>query len=153
MSRTPSPPPNCDEIADSSPLSSPLSSIGSRSPSLPADYPSPASSNVSETGLSQSQKHPLPEGVVEGDDQPPVKKQKIAKAKEFKTEYLDLSALNESSDETEHKLNDQKLRKLTEVLRSKRKIVVIAGAGISVSAGSTYLSFPKHSPFIDKFSP
>ncbi|KAH8592397.1 DHS-like NAD/FAD-binding domain-containing protein [Bisporella sp. PMI_857] len=35
----------------------------------------------------------------------------------------------------EHNVNDIKLRKITEALRSKRKIVVIAGAGISVSAG------------------
>lgn len=102
---------------------------------MPADYPSPVSSNISETGLSQSQKRASPEDIIDGDDQPPTKKQKIAKTKEFKTEYLDLSALNESSDEADHKLNEQKLRKLTEVLRSKRKIVVIAGAGISVSAG------------------
>lgn len=142
MSRSPSPRPVRDEISSSSPLSSPLSSIASRSPSLPADYPSPVSSSVSETGSSLSQKRDAPEDVVDGDDQPPTKKQKITKAKEFKTEYLDLSALNESSNETDHKLNDQKLRKLTEVLRSKRKIVVIAGAGISVSAGSTYYTTP-----------
>ena len=145
MPHTPSPRLICDEIPripSSSPLSSPLSSIGSRSPSLPADYPSPVSSNVSETGLSQSQKRASPEDVIDGDDQPPTKKQKIAKAKELKTEYLDLSALNESSNETDHKLNDQKLRRLTEVLRSKRKIVVIAGAGISVSAGSMCYTSP-----------
>ncbi|EHK98611.1 putative NAD-dependent deacetylase hst4 [Glarea lozoyensis 74030] len=51
------------------------------------------------------------------------------------TEYLNLPALNESCDEADHKIQDAKLKKLTEVLRSKRKIVVIAGAGMSVSAG------------------
>ena len=141
MSCTP-PRPICEEIPSSSPLSSPLSSIGSRSPSLPADYPSPVSSNVSETGLSQAQKRESPEGLIDDKDLPPAKKLKITKPKELKTEYLDLSALNESVDETDHKLNDQKLRKLTEVLRSKRNIVVIAGAGISVSAGSTYFTSP-----------
>lgn len=58
------------------------------------------------------------------------------KPKELKTEYLDLGILNESPDVEACKYEDQKLRRLTEVLRSKRKIVVIAGAGISVSAGS-----------------
>jgi len=92
--------------------------------------------------LSQAQKRESPEGLIDDKDLPPAKKLKITKPKELKTEYLDLSALNESVDETDHKLNDQKLRKLTEVLRSKRKIVVIAGAGISVSAGSTYFTSP-----------
>jgi len=59
---------------------------------------------------------------------------------ERKTEYLDLSALNESSDEAEYKREEQKLKTLMEALRGKKKIVVIAGAGISVSAGSTSTS-------------
>jgi NAD-dependent histone deacetylase SIR2 len=58
------------------------------------------------------------------------------KPKELKTEYLDLGALSDSKDEDHHKAQDSKLKKLMEVLRTKRKIVVIAGAGISVSAGS-----------------
>jgi len=79
------------------------------------------------------------DGSRDGDGPPPAKRQKTMKPKELKTEYLDLSALNESSDEKEHKNEDQKLRRLMEALRSKRKIVVIAGAGISVSAGSMSL--------------
>jgi NAD-dependent histone deacetylase SIR2 len=74
------------------------------------------------------------------DGPPPVKKQKIAKPRELKTEYLDLRTLNDSPDETVHKIHDPKLKKLMEVLRSKKKVVVIAGAGISVSAGS--MSYP-----------
>jgi NAD-dependent histone deacetylase SIR2 len=58
------------------------------------------------------------------------------KSKELKTEYLNLRALNNSDDEMHHNTQEPKLRKLMEVLRSKRKIVVVAGAGISVSAGS-----------------
>lgn len=61
------------------------------------------------------------------------------KPKDLKTEYLDLRALNDSDDEELHKAQELKLKKLTEILRSKRKIVVIAGAGISVSAGSMSL--------------
>ena len=119
-----------------SPPSSPLSSVASRSPSLPADYPSPPSSNSSDTGSSSPKKRDAPESSPDGDG-PPTKKQKVAKPpKELKTEHLNLPALNESSDETFHKIENQKLEKLIGVLRSKRKIVVIAGAGISVSAGS-----------------
>lgn len=57
------------------------------------------------------------------------------KPKELKTEYLDLQQLSESDDEIHHKVHDGKLQKLMEALRTKKKIVVIAGAGISVSAG------------------
>lgn len=56
--------------------------------------------------------------------------------KERTTEYLDLRALGESSSPEEIKEQDAQLRRLTKALRGKRKIVVIAGAGISVSAGS-----------------
>jgi len=61
------------------------------------------------------------------------------KSKELKTEYLNLRTLDDSYDEMHHNPQEPKLRKLMEVLRSKRKIVVVAGAGISVSAGSMYL--------------
>ncbi|KAG9245028.1 DHS-like NAD/FAD-binding domain-containing protein [Calycina marina] len=126
-----------DDTRNSPPLSScfssPLSSLGSRSPSPPADYPSPLSSNISEASMPISRKRDMPD--AESGNQPPAKKQKASTPKELKTEYLDLSTLDDSSDEAEHKINGQKLRKLTEVLRSKRKIVIIAGAGISVSAG------------------
>lgn len=122
-----------DDSCSSSPLSvlsSPLSSVASRSPSLPVDYPSPPSSNVSEIGaLRRSQ---------DVDGPPPAKRQKILKPKELNTEYLDLSALDESPDVQDYKSEERKLNRLLEVLRSKRKIVVIAGAGISVSAGSMY---------------
>lgn len=124
----------------SSPLSSPLSSVASRSPSLPLDYPSPPSSSVSEAGI-PSQKNNARDSSADRDGPPPAKKQRIMKLKEErKTEYLDLSALNESSDEAEYKREEQKLKTLMEALRGKKKIVVIAGAGISVSAGSTSTS-------------
>jgi NAD-dependent histone deacetylase SIR2 len=58
------------------------------------------------------------------------------KPRELKTEYLDLCALDDSSDQAEHKAQEAKLKKLVDMLRLKRKIVVVAGAGISVSAGS-----------------
>lgn len=125
-------------IGSSSPPSSPLSSVASRSPTPPADYPSPSSSNVSDTGL-PAPALDLPGRPPARDGPPPAKKQRIMKPKELKTEYLDLCALNDCSDEAEHKAQDRKLKRLMEALRSKRKIVVIAGAGISVSAGSMFL--------------
>lgn len=75
-------------------------------------------------------------GTADGDAPPPKKKRKITPQKELKTEYLDLRAMKASLDEADRKAEDAKLKKLAEVLRTKRKIVVIAGAGISVSAGS-----------------
>ncbi|TVY86181.1 NAD-dependent protein deacetylase, partial [Lachnellula willkommii] len=120
--------------SSASPCSSPLSSIASRSPSLPVDYPSPPSSNVSDKGAS-SPIRDAAESAPDREGPPPAKRRKVAGPKEYKTEYLDLRALNESDDEAHHRVQDSKLKKLMETLRSKRKIVVIAGAGISVSSG------------------
>jgi NAD-dependent histone deacetylase SIR2 len=96
---------------------------------------------LSDFGSSDSRKRDAPDSTPDSDASP-AKKQKVAKPKEFKTEHLNLRALNESNDETFHRIENQKLEKLMEVLRSKRKIVVIAGAGISVSAGSMSSSNP-----------
>lgn len=57
------------------------------------------------------------------------KRRKAAEPGERTTEYLDLSRSSVDEDEL------LKLQRLLSVLRNKRKIVVIAGAGISVSAG------------------
>jgi NAD-dependent histone deacetylase SIR2 len=65
---------------------------------------------------------------------PPRKKRKIADPKVRTTARLDLSLGEVKPDE------QPQLDKLLKVLHKKRKIVVIAGAGISVSAGSM-LSF------------
>lgn len=118
-------------------LSSELSSVGSLSPPpspLPHCYPSPASSQ--ESSVPQL----LPGGMVsesgslETDGQPPAKKRRIAEPKPRTTEYLDLKSLSE-----EHASSQKKqLDLLLKVLRKRRKIVVVAGAGISVSAGSTF---------------
>ncbi|KUJ20417.1 DHS-like NAD/FAD-binding domain-containing protein [Mollisia scopiformis] len=118
----------------SSPLSSPLSSVASRSPTPPGDYPSPPSSNASDKETASGSRDAQGD-VPDSDGPPPAKRQKIAKTRELKTEYLDLQKLIESEDELHHKTQDAKLTRLMEALRTKRKIVVIAGAGISVSAG------------------
>lgn len=67
------------------------------------------------------------------DGPPPAKRRKLAETKPRTTEYLDLrpsaaEILNQKA----------QLDRLLKVIRKKRKIVVIAGAGISVSAGSEF---------------
>lgn len=53
-----------------------------------------------------------------------------------------MHTLDESSDPEKREQDDLQLQRLLKVLRTKRKIVVIAGAGISVSAGSKKLPCP-----------
>ncbi|RKF59271.1 NAD-dependent protein deacetylase hst4 [Erysiphe neolycopersici] len=118
-------------VSDS--LSSPLSSMDSRSQSPQAKIcftkPMKFLSNF----------HKIPEKRIFKDEfkdcAPSSKRQKVTKSRNKKTEYLDLISLNHSNDEVYHKMHDSKLKKLLEVFRTRRKIVVFAGAGISVSAG------------------
>ena len=116
----------------SSDLSSDLSSVGSLSPP-PADYPSPISSQDCDSNSSASQQ-PSRKRSQEPDDVPPPKKRRKVEAKPRKTEHLNLRSSPGSlaTDQTEQ------LKLLLKVLQKRQKIVVIAGAGISVSAGSTY---------------
>lgn len=117
--------------------SSPLSSPASLSPSPPPDflsfartYPSPSSSQRSSAKAS-----PAPDAMActpaSGDDDgpPPAKRRKLAEPKPRTTEHLDLR-LGEVDASQKPQLD-----RLLKVLHKKRKIVVIAGAGISVSAG------------------
>lgn len=126
----------------SSPLSSvpssPLSSLASLSPSPPPDmpmlssraapYPSPpASQQASHSGS------PAPDGMASStssdkDGPPPAKCRRISKDRT--AEYLDLKGDTIDSDQ------QAQLDRLLKVLHKRQKIVVIAGAGISVSAGS-----------------
>ncbi|KFY20264.1 hypothetical protein V491_03861, partial [Pseudogymnoascus sp. VKM F-3775] len=122
MSSPPSPP----ESLVSSPLS-----MRSRSPTPPYEYPSPTSSQPSGS-RSPSAARDMQERP---DGPPPAKKRKLTQPKERTTEYLDLHTLDESSDPEKREQDDLQLQRLLKVLRTKRKIVVIAGAGISVSAG------------------
>ncbi|GKT89748.1 sir2 family protein [Colletotrichum tofieldiae] len=57
---------------------------------------------------------------------PPRKRRKVTPPKERTTEHLNLDDCDE---------NDAKLARLVSALKKRKKIVVIAGAGISVSAG------------------
>ncbi|USW47659.1 Putative Sirtuin family, DHS-like NAD/FAD-binding domain superfamily [Septoria linicola] len=141
-------PPPPSSVRLSSPLSSappssrscsPLSEL-SRSPTPPEDimrcrsrsransapYPSPpASQQTSQSGS------PVPDGGMSSDKDgpPPAKRRRISEKAERTTEYLDLR--HDTIDpEQQHQLD-----RLVNVLHRRQKIVVIAGAGISVSAG------------------
>ncbi|KAB8289707.1 hypothetical protein EYC80_010618 [Monilinia laxa] len=117
----------------SSPLSSPLSSLGTisqpPSPSPATDYPSPPCSSVPDTRV------PSEAGdAPDCDGPPPAKRRKVTQPKPRTTEYLDLRNFGEGSEE-QIAQQDAQMKRLVSVLRGKRKIVVVAGAGISVSAG------------------
>jgi NAD+-dependent protein deacetylase SIR2 len=92
-------------------------------------YPSPSSTatqsgSASPLKLSDSQEIQ----VCTDDTPPPPKKRRLAAPKPRTTEYLDLENRDDAA--------EAQLERLLTTLRRKKKIVVIAGAGISVSAGS-----------------
>lgn len=106
----------CENALDSSSeLSSPPSS-----PEWPHDLNFPSSQNTTSE-----------ESRADGDMEPARKRRKIA-SQPRKTHYLDISARSLQGEEEQ----DAALALMLKVLRKRRKIVVIAGAGISVSAGS-----------------
>ncbi|KAI4203714.1 MAG: hypothetical protein LQ346_001724, partial [Caloplaca aetnensis] len=111
-------------------LSSDLSSVGSLSPPPPFDYPSPPSSQDQSTGDSGSQQdsHKRSRELDEG---LPSRKRRKAEPRPRKTEHLNLQTqLDPLGIDQQSQLDT-----LLKVLRKRKKIVVIAGAGISVSAG------------------
>jgi len=75
---------------------------------------------------------------VNPDGAPPRKRRRVER-KPRTTQYLDLSAASEQSEK-----DGELLEQLTHALRKKKKVVVIAGAGISVSAGSMYPLFSSY---------
>ena len=123
--------PSCSDLT--SDLSSDLSSIGSLSP--PPEYLTPPSSQstkpLAEPRLSQ--KRP-----ADGDETLPTKKRKTIEPKPRTTQYLKLG-LSAHSLATDQKVQ---LDTLLNALRKRQRIVVVAGAGISVSAGSMYRTLP-----------
>ena len=108
-------------------LSSELSSVRSVSPP-PLDYPSPQSTQENCGNISSSQNE-SPKRPRESDDLPPAKKRKSVEAKPRTTVHLDLHSPSPAADQS------SQLALLLKVLRKRRKIVVIAGAGISTAAG------------------
>ncbi|KAI9775661.1 MAG: hypothetical protein M1839_000986 [Geoglossum umbratile] len=115
-------------------MSSPLSSAPSLSPAPPDFYPSPSSSSQELLRTSSQESLSLPAPVPPADECPPAKKRKIAEPKPRTTAYLDLRPESAGAGGVDDSQKPQ-LDLLLKVLRKKRKIVVIAGAGISVSAG------------------
>ncbi|KAG2415504.1 hypothetical protein HFD88_006695 [Aspergillus terreus] len=104
-----------------SPVGSPLSSACSLSPPpSPMVYLSPPPSQDSEPSAASN-------------DLPPARKKRrvTAPPKERRTQHLDLSATSGLS----HAQQQSQIDLLTKTIRRHRKIVVIAGAGISTSAG------------------
>lgn len=63
---------------------------------------------------------------------PAPKRRRISEKMPRETRHLDLEQFRERQDEEQA----AELDRLLQAIRSKRKIVVVAGAGISVSAGS-----------------
>ncbi|KAI9928808.1 hypothetical protein ASPWEDRAFT_168781 [Aspergillus wentii DTO 134E9] len=106
---------DCSDISElSSPPQSPLPP--------PGFYPSPPPSQDADELSS----------AARGQDEPPARKRRrVAAPKERQTQHLDLSADSGLSREEQQSQVDL----LTKTLRRHRKIVVIAGAGISTSAG------------------
>ncbi|KAK7744205.1 hypothetical protein SLS53_003726 [Cytospora paraplurivora] len=90
-------------------------------------YPSPSSTATQSSSVSPSKAREGEEIQVRIDDHPPAKRRKIAERKPRTTESLELDNRDDVS--------DVQLDRLLAALRRKKKIVVIAGAGISVSAG------------------
>ncbi|CAN8098787.1 unnamed protein product [Discula destructiva] len=93
-------------------------------------YPSP-SSTVTQSGCASPRKTQdtveVGEIQVRTDNAPPAKRRKVAQRKPRTTEILDLDKRDDVA--------EAQLDRLLGVLRRRKKIVVIAGAGISVSAG------------------
>ncbi|KIV88877.1 hypothetical protein PV10_08510 [Exophiala mesophila] len=110
-----------DEVSDPS---SPLSSI----PSSPLS--SPPSSPILPPGWQTSTITPPPSQHA-GDEMPPARKRRKIEPRIRTTQHLDLTSDTAQSEYDRCEALDTLLK----AVRNRRKIVVIAGAGISVSAG------------------
>lgn len=120
-----------DDLSDLTDLSSELSSPPRElSPPPSMHYPSPESSQDHSACTSGSEQISRKRGR-ESEHLPPAKKRKPHEVKPRSTVYLDLRSTS-APPATEQA---SQLDLLLKVLRKRRKIVVIAGAGISTSAG------------------
>jgi NAD+-dependent protein deacetylase SIR2 len=120
------------DLDGASDLSSELSSVGSLSPPPPDfdSYPSPPGSQDTDGYLTPSNRSEIHLPNV-ADDGPPARKRRKIEPKPRTTQHVDL---NPGSMPFQNQREPLDL--LIKTLRKRRKIVVIAGAGISVSAGS-----------------
>lgn len=110
------------EISDISSLSSLPSSPLSSPPSSPILSPQWEANLITITP---------PPSQDAGDDMPPPRKRRKIEPKKRTTQHLDLTSLTAQSEYDRQQAEDT----LMHALRERRKIVVVAGAGISVSAG------------------
>ena len=123
---------NMNSDSDLTDLSSELSSVRySLSPPPDFGYPSPQSSQDYSANAPESRQGSCKRSL-DAEDLPTVKKRKRIERAPRTTVHLDLRAqsLALAIDQT------PQLDLLLKTLRKRRKIVVIAGAGISTSAGS-----------------
>ena len=116
-----------DSLSD---VSSVLSSL--RSPTPIMDYPSPTSSQDTES-IDQISALPDKRCRDEG-DQLITRKRRRPEPKPRTTEYLNLIAPHKQP----LSKSTAAVNRLLRILQKRRKIVVIVGAGISVSAGSMF---------------
>lgn len=143
MSTSPSPPaspevrpaPPASRLDASNRYPSPSSSGGASPAKQPSD-------EVAGDAPERKQHQPLQSYRDDGREQPrPVKRRKIGGASHCSWEptegpqYLDLRRCAQESRRLQDEIN---MARLVDTLRRKSKIVVIAGAGISVSAGSEW---------------
>jgi NAD-dependent histone deacetylase SIR2 len=121
--------------------SSPLSDLSefSRSPTPPGDFglidcDSSCDSSMLSSVPSSMETSPTPESSQmssnSSDDRPTKRRRISAESKVRSTQLLDLRSDGVPEHQTEQ------FDKLMKLLQNKQKIVVVAGAGISVSAGS-----------------
>ncbi|KAI0889257.1 DHS-like NAD/FAD-binding domain-containing protein [Annulohypoxylon maeteangense] len=123
------PPSSPLSVLSRSPSISPRTSLSyntSRLPSPPSTITSPGSASPMKSSDQVSVENEI---TVNPDGPPPAKRRRVER-KPRTTEYLDLKAASQQSEKDE-----KLLEQLTGALRKKKKIVVIAGAGMSVSAG------------------
>lgn len=127
------PPSSPLSVLTRSPSISPRTSLAYRHSRLPSPPPSTIYSGSASPMKSSDVAEPVELEIhVNPDGAPPPKRRRVER-KPRTTEYLDLGAASNQSEKDE-----ELLQQLTHALRKKKKIVVIAGAGISVSAGSMY---------------
>jgi NAD-dependent histone deacetylase SIR2 len=119
--------------------SSPLSELGRTPSPFPeqCSLPSPFSTLPSDAESPSRSRELTP---TDRDGPPPPKKRKLTEPKKRTTEYLELGAFDSCAKSTPSSHEELQFDRLCKALRTKQKIVVIAGAGISVSAGSKQLS-------------
>lgn len=122
---------DCSYVSDSSDLSD-LSSPPASPQTPPGFYPSPPPSHDQEGKLAAGPKSRARAASGAGGQEEPARKKRRVGPMPRSTQHLDLSDVSEQA----YARQQAQIDLLVKTLRTRRKIVVIAGAGISTSAGS-----------------